>query len=418
MNISIKSLGCRLNQAELQSIITQLKELGHTITKSNEADVAIVNSCVVTHTSERKTRKLIYGARREVRQNGHVIVTGCYAEGYRTEGNTIYLSNDYKHLIPELIENGFVLPEEDGPLPQDRFNYSTPSGSLRTRINLKIQDGCDNFCSYCIIPYVRGRSISRPLKEIVNEFKALLDAGFKEFLLTGVSIGNYQDTEGHTLSDLVGTLLKEEGDYRIHFSSLSPVTLTPEIISFFGDRRLVKHLHLSLQSGSNHILKAMNRTYTRESYLDSIKQIRAVDPLFNFTTDLIVGFPGEREKDFRDSVELVKEADFSHIHTFRYSIREGTRAAALPDQVDEEIKKERSQEIIKLYGNQKETYYQKFDNRIDRVLTEKSKGSFTPGFNDYYIPVRIAGEVERNMFATVKSTYTKGNTFLEGISST
>ena len=290
MKIHINSLGCRLNQSEIQSIISVLKHNGHQLTTNDNADVFIINSCVVTHASERKTRTLIHNAQRKTGPHGHVIVTGCFVESFSINKNVIYLSNDYKYLIPDIIDNDFILPEN--AFIQSRFSFSPASNSTRTRINLKIQDGCSNYCSYCIIPYVRGNPVSRDIDSILNEFKLLLDKGFHEFLLTGVMISNYS-YNNKNLTDLLSKLLEMKGDFRIHLSSLSPQSVDQQFIDLLFDNKMVKHLHLSLQSGCNTILKSMNRKYTTEQYLDILQRIRSVDKFFNFTTDLITGFPGE-----------------------------------------------------------------------------------------------------------------------------
>lgn len=411
MNISVSSLGCRLNQAELQSVITVLKQNGHRIVKPEEGEVFIVNTCVVTHTSERKTRKLIYQAQRAAGEKGTVIVCGCFVQAVRKEKNILYISNDYKYLIPDIIENGFILP--DDLTGTSRFAYPPATGSLRTRINLKIQDGCDSYCSYCIIPYVRGNPVSKSVPDVLDEFQHLLDSGYREFLLTGVQIGKYADAK-RGLPQLIEQMLRIEGGYRLHLSSLSPRYVTNELLDLFESEKLVKHLHLSLQSGSDTVLQRMNRGYTGKQYLDIIHSLRSKIPLFNFTTDLIVGFPGETEKEFDESVSLVKEAGFSHIHTFRYSRREGTKASTMENNVPENEKKRRSTHIIELYMKQKREYYSRFENHTSTMLTEKARNGETSGFNEYYIPVALQKEKERNNFVRVRTKYDQKRLLLKG----
>jgi threonylcarbamoyladenosine tRNA methylthiotransferase MtaB len=395
MNVSISSLGCRLNQSELQSVITTLKDNGHIITKPDKSDVCIVNTCVVTHASERKTRKLIYQAERT--KCKYIIVTGCFAKKIERDNSTIYISNDYKYLIPQIIDNNFII--EDEPLPS-RFAYSPATGSLRTRINLKIQDGCDSYCSYCIIPFVRGKPVSKPAEDILSEFTTLLNEGYKEFLLTGVQIGMYK-SGSVLLHGLIEKMLSTNGEYRIHLSSISPKYVTEQLINLFTSDKLVKHLHLSLQSGSDSVLKRMNRGYTSYEYIKIVEELKRIDPLFNFTTDLIVGFPDETESEFMDSVSVVKQVHFSHIHTFRYSQRKGTKAMSLGDTVSEVLKKERSNKIIDLYTRQKLDYYRCFNNAAGRMLTEKARDGETSGFTDYYVPAMLTEESMRNRFVNV-----------------
>jgi len=415
MKIKVSSLGCRLNQAEIQSIITRLKDFGHTIVPGNrDADVVIVNSCVVTHTSERKTRNLVSRALREMdpAHGGMIVVTSCYASRVERDGNVFYVPNDYKYLIPDLVENPSLF-DSLAEKPAQRFSFPPATRSSRTRINLKIQDGCDNYCAYCIIPYVRGGPVSRPADEILDEFRVLLESGYREFLLTGVMIGNYGHN-GSELAHLIETMLSVEGDFRIHCSSLSPHALTGKLIDLVTHEKMVKHLHLSLQSGSDRVLTLMNRHYSTDQYRHIVATIRGSDPLFNFTTDLIVGFPGEEEEDFRQSLDFVKEMNFSHVHTFRFSPREGTEAAAMKQTVDEETKAERSRRVITLSETQKAEYYHTFTGTTSRFLAEHYRNGFTSGFNQYYVPVRVYEKLTRNKFYTVQTTLSTEGAFLVG----
>ena len=404
MKIKISSLGCRLNQSEIQSVITVLKTNGHTITAGNDADIYIVNSCVVTQTSERKTRKLLHRAVRAIGEDIHtkkVIVTGCFADTVKEEENVIYVTNDYKYMIPQIIENWGTL--ETLSLDNiSRFDYEIPLKAATTRINLKIQDGCDNFCSYCVIPFVRGTPQSKSFKDIMKEFHALLHGGYKEFLLTGVMIGKY-NSEGKNFRDLISLMLSVDGDYRLHLSSLNPTMIDDGIVDLLMDPKMVHHLHLSLQSGSNSVLRRMNRHYSREDYLDITERIKRKNELFNFTTDLIVGFPGETEDEFKQTIELIKEVNFSHVHTFRYSPRPETEAAAMDNKIPENTKSERSQIVIDLNKKQKLNYYSKFNNKESSFLSEQAKQGKTTGFNEYYIPVQIDEILPRNEFYTIKT---------------
>ncbi|MBN2434743.1 MAG: tRNA (N(6)-L-threonylcarbamoyladenosine(37)-C(2))-methylthiotransferase MtaB [Spirochaetes bacterium] len=413
MKIHINSLGCRLNQSEIQSIISVLKQNGHLLTNSNRADVFIINSCVVTHASERKTRTLIHHAQRNAGPNGHVIVTGCFVESFSIKDNIIFLSNDYKYLIPDLIDNSFILPEDT--FKNSRFSFSPAIDSTRTRINLKIQDGCNNYCSYCIIPYVRGNPISRDIDSILNEFKLLRDEGYHEFLLTGVMISNY-NYNGNNLTDLLTKLLNATGNFRIHLSSLSPQTIDQNFIDLLFDNKIVKHLHLSLQSGCDTILKSMNRKYTTEQYLDILQKIRSVDKLFNFTTDLITGFPGETDSCFQQTLIFLEQAKFSHIHTFRYSKRQGTAAASFQNQVQESVKKERSGIVMNISDRHNRDYLELFDKHKTTVLTEKSRNGLTRGYNEYYVPVHLHQEFPQNTFIDIICDYNRDRNTLYGSS--
>lgn len=403
MKIKIESLGCRLNQSEIESVSTALQNMGHDIVTSGAADIYIINSCAVTGRSERKARQLIYRALEKTGGGGKekIIVTGCATDAIKADGNITYVSNDHKYLIPEIIEGVASRYKEMGP---SRFGYEAPLKCSTNRVNLKIQDGCNNFCSYCIVPFMRGKPQSRPYKDIIPEFRLLLESGYKEIILTGVNIGKYDD-DGRDLAKLVTGILELDGEFRLHLTSLDPDSATDELISLFAESRMVKHLHLSLQSGSDTVLRRMKRPYTRADYISAVNRLKAVDPDFNFTTDVIVGFPGESEEEFSDTVSLVKEAGFSHIHTFRYSPRPGTEAALMDDAVPEIMKTERSREIINLYMSQKESYYKRFHGRDGVFLSEKFRGGVTTGFNEHYIPVEIPEKLPRNEFFNVRTEY-------------
>lgn len=412
MKIKIESLGCRLNQSEIESVSTALQNAGHDIVTSGSADIYIINSCAVTGRSERKARQLIYRALEKTGYSGRerIIVTGCATDAIKTDGNITYVSNDHKYLIPEIIEG---VASKYRKMEPARFGYQAPVKCSTNRVNLKIQDGCDNFCTYCIVPFMRGKPQSRPFNEIISEFSLLLKNGYKEIILTGVNIGKYED-EGRNLSALVSGILDLEGEFRLHLTSLDPDSASDELISLFAERRMVKHLHLSLQSGSDTVLRRMNRPYSREDYISAVNKLKAVDQDFNFTTDVIVGFPGETDEEFADTVSLVKEAGFSHIHTFRYSPRPGTSAALMDDAVPEIIKTERSREIINLYMEQKEAFYRRFHGRSGLFLSEKFRSGVTTGFNEHYVPVEVPERLPRNEFFTVETEYTEGIYKLKG----
>ena len=414
MRIHIASPGCRLNQAEIESVATELKNNGHIITHAYDADMYIINSCSVTGKSERTVRNLIYKAAEAcgVRAPGHIILTGCATDSLRTMPEIIYVSNDHKYLIPEIV-NGTIPAKNIEKKPESRFNYTVALGCSTRRVNLKIQDGCDNYCSYCIIPLMRGAPVSKPFSTAISEFRTLIENGFREVILTGANIGKYHDG-GNDLSSLVQSLLEVPGDFRIHLSSLDPECITPGIAELFSHKRMVRHLHLSLQSGSDRILKFMNRRYTGDDYLHAVESLRRLNPDINLTTDVITGFPGETDSDHRATVDLIKQASFSHVHTFRYSPRPGTKAALMKDTVPEKTKSDRSAEIIILSQEQKNTYYRRFNDRTGRFLSETSRGGITPGFNEYYVPVRINTKLQPNTFFTVQTAYIEGSNILSG----
>ena len=411
MKIKILSLGCRLNQSEMESISTTLQNNGHEIVKGDYADIYIINSCSVTARSERKTRQLIYQSLAKIDKSagGRVFVTGC-ASATEDDPRIIYISNDYKYMIPQIVEDETL---DSADMPPDRFKYDTPLKSSTNRVNLKIQDGCNHLCSYCRIPFTRGGSLSKSFKSVIDEFNLLLDNGFKEIILTGVNIGDYNDGDLN-LADLVGEILKLKAEFRLHLTSLDPNSASERLLDFFEEDKMVKHLHLSLQSGSDRILKRMNRPYNRNDYISTVERLKSIDRDFNFTTDIIVGFPGETDIEFNETLSMIREVGFSHIHTFRFSPRPGTKAAEMDGVVPEIKKTERSREIIKIYSGQKADYYRRFSDRHGIFLSEKSHRGVTTGFNEHYIPVEINERLPQNCFFKMEFTYNENKTVLNG----
>ncbi len=401
LKIKITSLGCRLNEAEMQSIATVLQEDGHEVYDGDDADVCIINTCVVTARSEASVRRLV--ANEAAKGRSMVIVAGCASESLHRSGTVIYVPNDFKHRIPEIV-NG-LSPEDLGVMdPAGRFAYPPPLRGSRTRAQMKIQDGCDNFCAYCIIPLRRGGPLSRPYTEVLSEFDTLLAAGYKEIVLTGVMIGSYLNG-GKDISSLVRGLIERPGTYRVHLSSVSPLTATPELLDTLAHDRMVKHLHLSLQSGSDRILERMRRGYTRTRYMEAVDSARRRVPGCNITTDVIVGFPGETDADFEDTLEMIRAAGFSHVHAFRFSARKGTAAAEMGSTVSENVKKERCEAVMALSAMQKNAFYRGFEGARSVFLGERYRESSTRGFNEYYIPVTVKGSVPRNEFFTVMTGF-------------
>jgi threonylcarbamoyladenosine tRNA methylthiotransferase MtaB len=412
MKIKIISLGCRLNQSEIESVSTTLQNSGHEITRGDNADIYIINSCAVTVRSERKTRQLIYQALAKTGFSGKekIIVTGCAPEDISGDSRITYLSNDHKYMIPEIVDGLDMSRSEMTP---SRFNFDAPVKCSTNRVNLKIQDGCDNFCSYCIIPHTRGVPVSKPFDSVVTEFRELLDSGYKEIILTGVNIGKYSDG-GKDLAELAEVILSLNGEFRLHLTSLDPESASHRLLDLFSEERMVKHLHLSLQSGSNTVLKRMNRPYNSDEYISVSEYLKEVDQDFNFTTDIIVGFPGETETEFNETLSLVKQVGFSHIHTFRYSPRPGTAAAEMGNAVPEIVKTERSRELIKLFNEQKVNYYKRFSGREGIMLSEKFIKGVTTGFNEHYIPVEINERLPKNCFIKVNTVYNDSRNILTG----
>jgi len=404
--IAFQTLGCRLNSHETDSLRAKFIKAGYTVVPFDEvADVYVINTCTVTSKSDRKSRNFINRARRE--SQALVVVTGCYVDNAKdkleADGLTYLVENDQKSHVFELIDSHFKGETiHPSALVADRFGFNEEESSLHTRAVVKIQDGCNNFCSYCIIPYVRGRAVSRKLTDILEQSKHLIEAGYKEIVLTGINISRYDD-EGVDFTGVLKAIVGLEGDFRIHIPSMEPENVTDEFIDLLSNPKLCKHIHLCLQTGSDPILKAMNRKYSVTEYLNIFRRIKAKYPLFNITTDLIVGFPGELDSDFEATLSVLREVGYGHIHTFKYSSREGTPAAKMKNQVPEKVKSARSKVLRDLADELKLAYREKFIGQPQRVLIEQVNDGVARGFNEYYVPVQIlnAEGIEKNSFEMV-----------------
>ena len=410
--VAFKTLGCRLNLFETDSLMSEFAERGYEVTgdMESEADVYIINTCTVTNQSDQKSKRVMNRTGR-LHKDSVKIVTGCMATNYKEQliksGKADYIvDNDHKTSIVELVEAHFN-GETANPdmFEKDVFGYEPAKTTAHTRALIKIQDGCNRFCTYCIIPKVRGRAISRPEKDVIDNIKQVIEYGFKEIVLTGVNLGTYKD--GNTdFEMLVKKILALPGNFRIRISSIEPDGFTETFFDLFHNPKLTPHLHLCLQSGSEIILKKMRRMYSMELFERMSSKLREEIPDFNITTDIIVGFPGETEEDFNESVEAAKRIKFGHIHTFKYSVRKGTRAEKLPDQINGRIKTERSEIIRKLSEQYREEYRKSFIGKEQVVLVERINDSgFATGYGEHYIPVLIKEKgLEVNTFYKVKIT--------------
>ena len=375
-----------------------------------DADVYIVNTCTVTNQSDQKSKRVMNRTNR-LHKDSVKIITGCMATNYKKEliksGKADYIvDNDHKTSIVELVEAHFNGETADPDLfEKDVFGYESAKTTAHTRALIKIQDGCNRFCTYCIIPKVRGRAISRPEKSIMENIKQVVEFGFKEIVLTGVNLGTYKDGDTD-FENLVSKILNIPGNFRVRISSIEPDGFTDSFFKLFHHPKLTPHLHLCLQSGSDNILKKMRRMYSLELFESMVTKLREEVPEFNVTTDIIVGFPGETEEDFNQSVEAAKRMNFGHIHTFKYSVRKGTRAEKLPDQVNGKIKTERSEIIRKVSEKMRENFRRGFIGKEQVVLVEKINNSgFATGYGENYIPVVIKQKgLKTNTFYKIKIT--------------
>lgn len=440
MRVAFHTLGCKVNQYETEAMREAFEAKGAESVSENEAaDVYIVNTCTVTNIADRKSRQYIRRMK-SANPNAFVLVTGCYAQVAADEiiamdEVDMVIGNGLKSEICDKVFaeyerriNGTAEAEADGSevkvLGRSELNYFEDMGNVvsselgTSRAYIKIQEGCDRFCSYCLIPYARGPVRSRPLEAIIEEAKLLLDRGFKELILTGINTALYGTEEGYSFDRLEGEedmtpmeavlsrLDDIDMDFRIRLSSLEPTVVDKEhverIIRF---RKLCHHLHLSAQSGSTSVIAAMNRHYTAEEYMDIVDAIRRFDPLYGITTDIIVGFPGETEEDFEDSLKLVEHSMFGRVHAFRYSPRRGTVGASMKDPVRGEVKAERIDRLIAA-GEASAAVFIEANRKVShKVLTEERDGGLVTGYTDNYIKVYIedvAEELPIGEFVTVQ----------------
>ncbi len=403
--ISFKTLGCRLNQYETDALVSRFHNGGYQIVNFGEkADITVINTCTVTNQSDQKSRNYISQAS-HLNPGGVLVVAGCMAnhrkEILEKQKNISYvIENEYKNGIFDLVDAHFSGEIFDpASAKPDVFGYETVQKSLHTRTSIKVQDGCDNFCSFCIIPRVRGRATSRPLNDILENVKRVINNGFKEIVITGVNIGRY-DYEGLNFEKMLEKVLEIPGDFRIRISSLEPDGLSDHFHELFSHPKMCPHLHLCLQSGSDRILLQMRRMYTVSSFMQVVEKFRNRFPLFNFTTDIIVGFPGENDEDFHRTMEIAKEAAFTHIHTFRYSDRTGTRASRMPEHIPQTITANRS-ETVRLISEENLYEYQNLMiGESQEVLIEKTdEQGFASGYGQHYLPLRFySPEASKNTF--------------------
>ena len=379
--VAIETLGCRLNQAESESLSRQFAERGYNIvTPSNGAAIYILNTCTVTHIADRKSRHLLRLARRR-NPSALIIAMGCYAERAagelaQVDGVDIILGNEEKaRLIDVLAERGLISSGSE-LVPQMH----------RTRSLVKVQEGCNQFCSYCIVPLVRGRERSLSLDEAVAEVRAKVERGYQEIVLTGTKIGSYRNS----LECLTRRILFETELKRLHLSSLQPQEINTGLLDLWQvfSKRLCRHLHLPLQSGSDAVLRRMGRQYSTEYYERVVARVRETIPDMAITTDIIVGFPGETKVEFAESYRFCQRMAFAKIHVFPYSERPGTRAAQMPDRIDERVKREWSQRMLKLARESARRFRGQYVGHTMMVLWEREvdEGDWA-GLTDNYIRV-------------------------------
>jgi threonylcarbamoyladenosine tRNA methylthiotransferase MtaB len=365
--VAFHTLGCKLNQAESELLARQFAEAGYRVVSGDGADVHVLNTCTVTHIADRKSRHLLRLWRKR-NPAALIAATGCYAERAPEElsqaGADLVVGNEQKMHLLDMIR------DEYAPVARCSAEQFVADGGSRVRSFIKIQDGCNDACAYCIVPMVRGREHCLPMADVVNEVKARVVAGYKEVVLTGTKIGAYKHS-GANLKQLVEQILVVTGVERLHLSSLQPQDISPEFLGLWQDPRLCCHFHLALQSGSDAVLRRMKRHYSVDDYRQAVSLIRKIVPDAAMTTDIMVGFPGESAEEFEESYRFCEEIDFANIHVFSYSPRPGTLAARMVRQVDDRLKKERSLRMLELARQSASKFCQRFLGQSITVLWEK-----------------------------------------------
>ena len=401
------SLGCKVNAYEISALTSRLIELGFKEDNTNP-DLAIINTCSVTATADQKSRQHI---RKLINNypNAVVVVMGCYSQGQHE-----FIKNEIKpHIITgtsnrdkiiELIKEYELTHKPIDLTSSNPRTYEYEELGLTThfenvRAYLKIQDGCDNFCSYCLIPYRRGKARDRDAKSILKEAEYIVSQGYKEIVLTGIHVGGYGKNKEYNFSSLVRDLLDIKGLYRLRISSIEESEIDDELIRLINERdNLAMHFHIPLQSGSDTVLKRMNRKYNCEQFLNKINLIKKACPQVTLTTDVIVGFPGESEEEFKETYEFIQKCGFHMLHVFPFSSREGTVASKMPNQIDPRIKKQRALQLIELSNKLWDEYTNKFVNKSVEVLVEQydSKNKYNIGHTSNYLEVKIPSESDKS----------------------
>lgn len=402
MNIAIKTLGCKANRYESDRIYETFSKK-HSIAdiqvrKFTKTDLVIVNTCTVTHVADRKSRQAVSHLK-TLYPDAKVIVFGCGAnvdkEKYESLKNVDYVvqkRTDLYKLINKLSKTSQKIQQTQN-LPQER-----------TRALVKIQDGCDNFCSYCIIPYARGRQKSRASDAIIKEINDKYSKNYKEIVLTGINIGQWKENN-NDLADLIQRILDETKIPRLRLSSIEPQNFSDKFLELFKNERFCRHLHISLQSGSDTVLRAMRRRYDCAGYSAMIENLRTAVPDISITTDIIAGFPGETEKLFRETLEYLQKTGFSKIHIFPYSKRKGTLAAKMPNQVSYKVKKDRCRRLSVLEKEMRKNFHEENIGKISQILIEsKNKDNSFSGFTSNYIKTRVKADkkIELNTIEKVR----------------
>lgn len=401
MKFNIVTFGCKVNQYESNMMKERMLSSNFFYVENiSEANIIVVNTCSVTNVADKKCLKMIRRIKREY-PNSILVVAGCSSQNkqeiYENLDIDILIGNKDKSKIDILLKEYIKTHKRYVKFYNDRkldFEDMLISDYNHIRAFIKIEDGCDNFCSYCIIPYVRGSVRSKNFETVIKEAKLLTQKGHKEIVLTGIHTGHYMDND-YDLTDLINELSKIEDLLRIRISSIEITELNDKFLNMLStNKKVCDHLHIPLQAGSDEILKKMNRKYDLKYYEEKIKKIRMIRPDISITTDIIVGFPYETDELFNETLEFSRKMNFSKIHVFPYSIRLGTSAANMPNQVDESIKKERVKKLMDLSGTMEKEYYNKFVGKELDILVEECDNNVSIGHSSNYLMIRLNEKLE------------------------
>lgn len=398
MKFYIYNLGCKVNSYESNIMMEDLERCGFSKGNETDSDIYIINTCTVTNTSDNKSMKTI---RKALRLHPDKIIVAC---GCMTQVNSLYLKdlnvsiiigNHGKSKIAEYI-NKYIKDKKQiidiTDFKDNKFEDMCLNNFDKTRAFVKIEDGCENFCSYCIIPYARGKVRSKDPKLVIEEVKRLVSYGHKEVVLTGIHTGHYGSDINYKFSSLLNDLVKIKGLERLRISSIEITEITDDVLEVLKKHsNLVSHMHIPLQSGSNEILKLMNRKYDKEYFIDRINKIRSIRPDISITTDVIVAFPSETEELFNETIETINKIKFSKIHVFPFSLRKGTKAEEIPNHVDDVTKKKRVKELVELSYSLENSYMDKFINKNVLLLPEVYKDGYLIGHTDNYLKIKVKG---------------------------
>ena len=400
--VAFCSLGCKVNQYETNAMAQKFIEHGYEVVEFDEyADVYIVNTCTVTNVADRKSRQMLRRAK-EINKDATLVACGCYAQVAKEELKKIpeidlIIGNNEKNDIIQIVENHIAQKGAEDLVSDvmyklDYVELGTTTYTEKTRAVIKVQDGCDRFCSYCLIPYARGHIRSRKIENVIEEIKKVAEEGINEVVITGIHIASYgRDFKGENIGliDLLEEINKIQGLHRIRLGSIEPTIITDEFVERLSKLdKICDHFHLSLQSGCTETLKRMNRRYTTEEFKEVTKRLRAKFPNAALTTDIIVGFPGETDDEFNTTYEFLKDIAFYKMHIFKYSQRKGTKAAVMPNQIDGKIKEERSKKLIELSNENEYNYNKKYIGKQVEVLFEEREGEYLKGHTTNYIVVK------------------------------